>query len=157
MPRVPPITGKDDVPAEHQHVVDDVLGVKLPVFAQRHRSLRDMLIASARHGDAGYFTLGEYTLTFADNLARSASVAAALRDHLNFIGRALAVTPAPAVVHSRKWIGRRRIERLTMHMPMRRRAYLGRIPPFARRVVRAKDSQPDCSWYRWRRNQRPNA
>jgi hypothetical protein len=27
MPRVPPITGKDDVPAEHHHVVDDVLGV----------------------------------------------------------------------------------------------------------------------------------
>src|SRR3954452_20761350 len=27
MPRVPPVTGKDDVPAEHQHVVDDVLGV----------------------------------------------------------------------------------------------------------------------------------
>jgi len=27
MPRVPPITGKDDVPAEYHHVVDDVLGV----------------------------------------------------------------------------------------------------------------------------------
>ena len=27
MPRVPPITGKDDVPAEHHNVVDDVLGV----------------------------------------------------------------------------------------------------------------------------------
>jgi 4-carboxymuconolactone decarboxylase len=27
MPRVPPITGKEDVPAEHHHVVDDVLGV----------------------------------------------------------------------------------------------------------------------------------
>jgi 4-carboxymuconolactone decarboxylase len=27
MPRVPPITGKADVPAEHHHVVDDVLGV----------------------------------------------------------------------------------------------------------------------------------
>src|SRR3954471_5078142 len=27
MPRVPPITGKDDVPAEHHAVVDDVLGV----------------------------------------------------------------------------------------------------------------------------------
>jgi acyl-CoA synthetase (AMP-forming)/AMP-acid ligase II len=59
---------------------EDVLGVKLPVFAQRQRSLREMLMASTRHGDAGYFTLGEHTLTFADNLARSASVAAALRD-----------------------------------------------------------------------------
>jgi 4-carboxymuconolactone decarboxylase len=27
MPRVPPITGKEDVPAEHHKVVDDVLGV----------------------------------------------------------------------------------------------------------------------------------
>ena len=27
MPRVPPITGKDDVPAEHHKVVDNVLGV----------------------------------------------------------------------------------------------------------------------------------
>ena len=27
MPRVPPIAGKDDVPADHHHVVDDVLGV----------------------------------------------------------------------------------------------------------------------------------
>lgn len=27
MPRVPPITGKEDVPAEHHNVVDDVLGV----------------------------------------------------------------------------------------------------------------------------------
>src|SRR6476660_5814111 len=27
MPRVPPITGKDDVPAAHHNVVDDVLGV----------------------------------------------------------------------------------------------------------------------------------
>ena len=27
MPRVPPITGKEDVPAEHHGVVDDVLGV----------------------------------------------------------------------------------------------------------------------------------
>src|SRR3954452_10313138 len=27
MPRVPPITGKNDVPTEHHHVVDDVLGV----------------------------------------------------------------------------------------------------------------------------------
>jgi alkylhydroperoxidase family enzyme len=27
MSRVPPIAGKDDVPAEHHHIVDDVLGV----------------------------------------------------------------------------------------------------------------------------------
>jgi len=66
--------------APFEVVVEDVLGVDIPVFAQRQRSLREMLTSSARHGDAGYFTLGEHTLTFADNLARSASVAAALRD-----------------------------------------------------------------------------
>jgi acyl-CoA synthetase (AMP-forming)/AMP-acid ligase II len=66
--------------APFEVVVEDVRGVPLPVFAQRQRSLREMLASSARHGDAGYFTLGEHTLTFADNLARSASVAAALRD-----------------------------------------------------------------------------
>ncbi|MEO8695799.1 MAG: class I adenylate-forming enzyme family protein, partial [Acidimicrobiales bacterium] len=57
-----------------------VLGAKLPVFAQRQRSLREMLTSSVRYGAAGYFTLGEHTLTFADNLARTTSVAAALRD-----------------------------------------------------------------------------
>jgi steroid-24-oyl-CoA synthetase len=66
--------------APFEVVVEDVRGVPLPVFAQRQRSLREMLTSSARYGDAGYFTLGEHTLTFADNLARSASVAAALRD-----------------------------------------------------------------------------
>ncbi|HUP75111.1 MAG TPA: class I adenylate-forming enzyme family protein [Acidimicrobiales bacterium] len=66
--------------APFEVVVDDVLGVPLPVFAQRQRNLREMLTSSTRFGDAGYFTLGDHTLTFADNLARTASVAAALRD-----------------------------------------------------------------------------
>jgi long-chain acyl-CoA synthetase len=59
---------------------DDVLGVRLPVFATRHRNLRELLASSARYGDAEYFTLGDDVLTFAGNLARSASVAAALRE-----------------------------------------------------------------------------
>ena len=59
---------------------DDVLGVRLPVFATRHRNLRELLASSARYGDAEYFTLGDEVLTFAGNLARSASVAAALRE-----------------------------------------------------------------------------
>ena len=61
-------------------VEEDVLGVRLPVFATRHRNLRELLSASARLGDAEYFTLGDEVLTYAGNLARSASVAAALRD-----------------------------------------------------------------------------
>ena len=61
-------------------VEEDVLGVRLPVFATRHRNLREMLSASARLGDAEYFTLGDEVLTYAGNLARCASVAATLRD-----------------------------------------------------------------------------
>jgi acyl-CoA synthetase (AMP-forming)/AMP-acid ligase II len=61
-------------------VEEDVRGVRLPVFATRHRNLRELLSTSARHGDAGYFTLGGHTLTYADNLARAASVAGALRE-----------------------------------------------------------------------------
>jgi len=66
--------------APFEVVVDDVRGARLPVFARRQRSLREMLESSTRHGDAGYFTLGDHTLTFADNLAQSASVAKALTD-----------------------------------------------------------------------------
>jgi long-chain acyl-CoA synthetase len=61
-------------------VEEDVHGVRLPVFANRHRNLRELLTASARLGDAGYFTLGDHTLTFASNLERAAAVAAGLRD-----------------------------------------------------------------------------
>ena len=66
--------------APFEVVVEDVRGVPLPVFAHRHRNLRDLLESSVRHGEADYFTLGAETLTFANNLARSASVATALRD-----------------------------------------------------------------------------
>ena len=79
-PRVQALAEVTAPGAPFEVVVDDVLGVPLPVFAQRQRSLREMLRSSARYGDAGYFTLGDRTLTFADNLARTASVAAALRD-----------------------------------------------------------------------------
>ena len=60
-------------------IEEDVRGVRLPVFANRHRNLRELLTASHRLGDAGYFTLGDHTLTFAANLERAAAVAAALR------------------------------------------------------------------------------
>ena len=60
-------------------VDEDVRGVRLPVFANRHRNLRELLTTSARLGDAGYFTLGDHTLTFAANLERAAAVADALR------------------------------------------------------------------------------
>ena len=61
-------------------VHEDVRGTVLPVFKHRHSSLRDMLLASSRHGDLGYFTLNGETLTFADNLQRVPSVARALAE-----------------------------------------------------------------------------
>jgi acyl-CoA synthetase (AMP-forming)/AMP-acid ligase II len=59
---------------------EDVRGVRLPVFTNRHRNLRELLATSERHGDAPYFSLGERTLTFRENLSRVAAAAAALRE-----------------------------------------------------------------------------
>jgi long-chain acyl-CoA synthetase len=61
-------------------VTEDVLGEHMAVFARRLPHLRAMLEGSARLGDLGYFTMGDRTLTYADNLRRAASVAAGLRD-----------------------------------------------------------------------------
>ena len=54
---------------------DDVLGVRLPVFATRHRNLRELLASSARYGDAEYFTLGDEVLTFSCRRAPGAHFA----------------------------------------------------------------------------------
>jgi acyl-CoA synthetase (AMP-forming)/AMP-acid ligase II len=58
----------------------DVLGVRYTVFRNRHGSLRDMLTASARHGDATYITIDGKPLTYREHLAQVGSAAAALRD-----------------------------------------------------------------------------
>jgi long-chain acyl-CoA synthetase len=62
-------------------VVEDVLGTPLPVFKNRHHSLREMLVDSCQKmGPLGYVTLDGVTLTRAELQSQVASVAAALRD-----------------------------------------------------------------------------
>jgi acyl-CoA synthetase (AMP-forming)/AMP-acid ligase II len=62
-------------------VLDDVLGEKVQVFANRHRSLRDMLVAATeRHGDAVYVTIDGTPLTYREHLGQVASVARALAE-----------------------------------------------------------------------------
>jgi long-chain acyl-CoA synthetase len=62
-------------------VEEDVLGTPLPVFKNRHRSLRAMLDAACEaQGPLGYITMDGATLTRAELRRQVASVAAALRD-----------------------------------------------------------------------------
>jgi acyl-CoA synthetase (AMP-forming)/AMP-acid ligase II len=62
----------------------DVLGERMPVFANRLRSLRDALVASVGFGDREYVVFSDgrerSALTFAQHERAVASVAAALRD-----------------------------------------------------------------------------
>src|SRR5699024_3214686 len=62
--------------------IEDVRGHRLPVFANRARSLREVLAASARHGEAEYLVCGDLRLTYTEHLRRVARLAEALRaDH----------------------------------------------------------------------------
>ncbi|RMH83790.1 MAG: long-chain fatty acid--CoA ligase [Actinomyces sp.] len=62
---------------------EEVLGEPMEVFANRFRSLRDMLAASAAHGDGEgvyYIFDDERRATFRDNVAHAASLARALTE-----------------------------------------------------------------------------
>lgn len=60
---------------------EDVLGVSMQVYKNRARSLRELLAASAAHGDKDYIVFSDgRRWSFRDHLADVASVAAALRD-----------------------------------------------------------------------------
>ncbi|MBM4383009.1 MAG: acyl--CoA ligase [Deltaproteobacteria bacterium] len=61
-------------------VEEDVLGERMRVFKNRPRSLRDLLRASAAHGDKEYLVHDARRITYAQHLAHVASVAAALRE-----------------------------------------------------------------------------
>ncbi|NVI87767.1 class I adenylate-forming enzyme family protein [Actinomadura sp. BRA 177] len=61
---------------------DDVLGARLPVFANRARSLGEVLTRSAAHGDRDYLVTASGRLSFAEHAAAAASMAKALRDDL---------------------------------------------------------------------------
>ncbi|MER7541776.1 AMP-binding protein [Spirillospora sp. NPDC127506] len=61
---------------------EDVLGARVPVFANRARSLGEVLVRSASHGDRDYIVTATRRLTFAEHAAAAASMAKALRDDL---------------------------------------------------------------------------
>jgi long-chain acyl-CoA synthetase len=83
-------------------VVEDVLGTPMPVFENRIRSLREMLVDSSnRLGALGYFTLDDTTLTRADLVPQVASVAAALRDRFGVAkGDRVAILAANCIEYS---------------------------------------------------------
>ena len=54
---------------------DDVLGARLPVFANRARSLGEVLVRSAAHGDRDYIVTASRRLSFAEHAAAVASMA----------------------------------------------------------------------------------
>jgi acyl-CoA synthetase (AMP-forming)/AMP-acid ligase II len=61
-------------------VEEEVLGERMPVFANRARSLRELLAASAAHGDVEYCVYGDRRITYAEHERAVASVAAAFRE-----------------------------------------------------------------------------
>jgi acyl-CoA synthetase (AMP-forming)/AMP-acid ligase II len=61
-------------------VEEDVLGERLRVFKSRPRSLREILAASAAHGEREYVVHDQTRLNYADHLRLVASTARALRE-----------------------------------------------------------------------------
>ncbi|MFC7497183.1 MULTISPECIES: class I adenylate-forming enzyme family protein [unclassified Nocardioides] len=66
--------------APYELVREDVRGHDLEVFRHRHRSLGELLRASARYGDAEYLVSTDDRITFVEHLDRVAALAAGLRD-----------------------------------------------------------------------------
>lgn len=60
--------------------VEEVRGNRIEVFANRARSLNDVLVASAVHGDREYLVSENLRLSFTEHLARVASLSRALRE-----------------------------------------------------------------------------
>ncbi|TDE27414.1 class I adenylate-forming enzyme family protein [Actinomadura sp. 6K520] len=61
---------------------EEVLGARLPVFANRARDLGEVLARSASFGDRDYLVTASGRLSFAEHARRVASMAKALRDDL---------------------------------------------------------------------------
>ncbi len=60
--------------------VEDVLGVPIPVLADRVRSLREVLAASAALGDRDYLVTEDRRMSYAQHVAAVGALARALRD-----------------------------------------------------------------------------
>ena len=61
-------------------VLEEVLGTRLPVLKSRPRSLREMLAASAGHGDREYLVHEERRITYAEHVQLVASTARGLSE-----------------------------------------------------------------------------
>ena len=61
-------------------IEEDVRGVRLPVFKERLRSLRDLLAQSANHGDKELMVYQDRRITYSENLAQIASLACEFQD-----------------------------------------------------------------------------
>ena len=66
--------------APFEMVEEEVLGEQMRVFKSRARSLRELLIDSAKHGEAEYLVDGDARISYAEHLTKVASVARALHD-----------------------------------------------------------------------------
>ncbi len=62
-------------------VEETVLGQRMQVFRTRHRSIRELLMESAIHGDKEYIVHGERRISFAEHLRSVASVARGLSEN----------------------------------------------------------------------------
>jgi acyl-CoA synthetase (AMP-forming)/AMP-acid ligase II len=60
--------------------IEEVLGERIKVFKNRDRSLREIVINSANHGDAEHIICEGQRISFAEHLARVSAVASNLRD-----------------------------------------------------------------------------
>jgi acyl-CoA synthetase (AMP-forming)/AMP-acid ligase II len=59
---------------------EDVLGVGMTVFRNRHRCLGEVLVDSLQHGDRDYVVTADSRLSFAEHAAQVASLARVLRE-----------------------------------------------------------------------------
>jgi acyl-CoA synthetase (AMP-forming)/AMP-acid ligase II len=82
-------------------VEEEVLGSWMPVFRNRGRNLGEVLIASARYGEAEYLVTEDERLTFAEHATRVASLAQVLRREYG-IGKGDRV--AIAAANSPAWV-----------------------------------------------------
>ncbi|MCX6401476.1 MAG: class I adenylate-forming enzyme family protein [Propionibacteriales bacterium] len=67
-------------PAATEMVVEEVLGAKIPVFADRFHALHEVLASSVEYGDRTYIVSLEGRLTFAEHARRVSSLARALSE-----------------------------------------------------------------------------
>ena len=86
---------------EFEIAEEDVLGVRMPVFARREHSLGELLAASASLGDRDYLVTAERRISYAEHAAAVAALAAELADRYG-VGRGDRV--AILAANSPEWV-----------------------------------------------------